>query len=139
MRIEVGGNVLECDVEATVAAFKAYTPSPCDCNGCRNYAAAQSVLAGDAQVFTQFGIDIAKAAEVYETGLREDSLLLYGGWFHFLGDVISDGDIFEVSEHLEVYFVTHPALVPEAFKGQRIVQMEFEWKIPWLLAEPWSP
>jgi hypothetical protein len=139
--IQFGGNTLDCDVETTIAAFKAYTPHLCDCNGCRNFRTAHKLIFDQAtsKIFEQFGIDTAKPAEIFTLGSPdESSLLRYGGWFHFIGEAISYDDVIDVSEHLEVYFLTRPALLPASFKCQPAVQMEFEWKIPWVLPEPWS-
>jgi hypothetical protein len=75
--IQVGSNKLDCNVEATIAAFQGYTPQPCECNGCCNFRAGQEA------VFT---------------------------------------------EPILKFFSRRPALVPG-----------FEWKIPRLLPEVWTP
>jgi len=109
--IQVGGNTLDCDVEATVAAFSAYTPHFCDCNGYRNFRAAQATIftVPVRDFFGQFGIDVTKPSEIYDLGPPEDSLLAYGGWFHFVGVAINDDDVIDVSEHLTIYFLQRPA------------------------------
>jgi hypothetical protein len=139
--IQVGSNTLDCDVAATFAAFQGYTPHWCDCNGCRNFRVAQDAIFTEPvlEFFSQFGIDPAKPAEIYALGPPpdEDSLLTYGGWFHFVGEAISVDDVIDCSNSLEVYFSRRPALVPQSFSGQPLVQLEFEWKVPWLLPEPW--
>jgi hypothetical protein len=140
--IQVGGNTLDCDVEATIAAFQAHTPRLCDCNGCRNFRAAREVIFTGPVVslFSQFGIDTAKPAEIYTLGPPgQDSRIMYGGWFHFVGQAISYDDVVDIGEELKVYFLTRPALLPKSFKNQPTVQLEFEWQIPWMLPEPWAP
>ena len=141
MIIEVGKYVLDCDVAATVVAFAAYTPYECGCDGCRNFRVAGPVaffpILG---LFQKFGIDRAKPAEVFHVGPPDDELILqYEGWFHFIGRMISDGDIVNVSSNSKMYFVSRPALIPPSFEGQPLVQMEFELRAPWLLPEPWKP
>lgn len=141
MIIKVGGNTLDCDVEATIAAFAAYVPRVCDCLGCRNFRAArEAIFAGPIlELFSEFGIDPTKPAEIYDLGPPgEDKLLRYGGWFHLIGNAISIDDVVQISEHLEVYFLTRPALLPASFKGAPVVQLEFERRIPFLLPEAWA-
>jgi hypothetical protein len=136
--IQVGGNTVDCDVEATIGAFRGYTPPPCDCTGCRNFRAAQGTVFTQPILtfFSQFGIDSTKPAEIYSVGApAKDSLLNYGGWFHFVGEAISDDDVIDLSKDLKIYFLRRPALVPGSFKGLPLVQLEFEWRIPWLLPE----
>jgi hypothetical protein len=141
--IQVGGNTLDCDVIATITAFQGYTPHWCDCNGCRNFRVARDAILTEPvlEFFSQFGVDPAKPAEIYDVGPPPDeqSLLIYGGWFHFVGEAISDDDVIDFSKRLKVYFSRRPALVPKSFSGQALVQLEFEWKIPWLLPEVWAP
>jgi hypothetical protein len=161
VRIEVGGNVLECDVDATVAAFAAYTPKlpwTCQCSGCRNYRVARDLIytAPVLEFFAQFGIDTMKPAEIYEGGLVGDTFNC-GCWFQFAGTmatppqepvqtanmrvrkIITERAVY-ISEALQVDFTdTVLGLVPPSFKGRPLVQLECLFKIPWLLAEPWSP
>jgi hypothetical protein len=90
--IQVGGNVLDCDVEATIAAFRAYTPElpwACACSGCRNYRAAQDLIyAGPVlHFFSQFGIDTTKPSEIYEGGLIGEIFYCFC-WFHFVGTIL---------------------------------------------------
>jgi hypothetical protein len=140
--IRAGGNTLDCDVEATIAAYSAYTPGlwKCDCCGCRNFRLAHDrVFTGPVLAFfKQFGINTAKPHECYDLGISTDMICDYGGWFHFIGKPISDDDIVDVSESLRIYFLKGGTRPPAPFFGQPWVQMEFELKIPWLVAEPWG-
>jgi len=155
--IQVGNNSLDCDVEATAAAFEAYTPDlpwTCDCSGCRNYRAARELIytASVQRFFSQFGIDTTKPSEIYESG-QIGQVFHCGCWFHFVGVIVDLGheviDIapsrlapvftrgaVDISESVRVDFHDKRHLFPKSFVGQPIVQMECEFKIPWLLSEP---
>jgi hypothetical protein len=157
--IQVHNNTLECDVDATVAAFLAYTPKlpwTCDCSGCRNYRAARSLIYTDPILtfFAQFGIDTTKPAEIYEGGLVGEIFHCFC-WFHFIGSIVSashrpiniserrltpvfSGGAVEISEMVKVDFHDNAQLVSESFRALPLVQLECEFKIPWLLPEPWG-
>jgi hypothetical protein len=158
--IQVGGNTLDCDVEATRAAFRAYTPNlpwTCDCGGCRNYREARESIYAEPvlRFFSQFGIDTTKPAEIYEGGLIGD-VFHCAGWFHFVGRIVRlnheaidmapppkayrvmTGSAVDISEALRVDFHDLRHLAPESFKNHPLVQLECQFKIPWLLAEPWG-
>jgi hypothetical protein len=150
--IHAGGNTLDCDVEATLAAFSAYTPKlpwTCSCSGCRNYRAAKDLIYTDRVLsfFAQFGIDTTKPAEIYEGGLIGD-VFHCAAWFHFVGSIVhadrepaGTARIFteaavDISDVVKVDFNDRRSLLPDSFKGQPVVQLECEFKIPWLLPEP---
>jgi hypothetical protein len=138
--IQVGNNTLDCDVEATIAAFSSYAKKICDCCGCRNFRVARVHVFTEPvlRFFAQFGIDTTKPHECYDIGLGPDMICEYGGWFHFIGNAISDEDVVDISETLKIYFVKGGARRPEPFQGRPSVQMDFELKMPWLVPDPWG-
>jgi hypothetical protein len=158
--IQVGNHTLDCNIEATVAAFEAYSPKlpwTCDCSGCRNYRAAQDLIYTRPALhfFAQFGIDTSKPAEIYEGGLVDEIYHCFC-WFHFVGSIVSvdrrpievserklapvfSGGAVEISDIVKVDFHNNAQLVPECFKAEPLVQVECAFKIPWLLPEPWRP
>jgi hypothetical protein len=140
MIIQVGGNALDCDVEATIAAYSAYSPELCDCCACRNFRMARNRVFTDPvlKFFAQFGIDTTKPHESYDIGINAEMLCDYRGWFHFIGTAISDEDVVDLAENIRVYFITGGARRPKSFLGQPSVQMEFELKMPWLVPDPWG-
>jgi hypothetical protein len=139
--IQVGNNTLDCDVEATDAAFLAYTPNlpwTCDCPGCRNYREARGLIFTEPvqRFFSQFGIDTTKPSEIYEGG-QIGEVFHCACWFHFVGAPVFTGDAVEISEAVKVDFHNRRDLLPDSFKGHTVVQLECKFKIPWLLPEPW--
>ena len=151
MIIEVGGNTLDCDVGATVAAFEAYTPGlpwTCECSGCRNYRAARTLLYTEPvlRFFAQFGIDTTKPAEIYEGGLIGDVFHCFC-WFHFIGTIMESSPreehnvfsagVVDITEIVRVDFNDKRHLAPDSFRSKPVVQLECEFRIPWLLTEPW--
>lgn len=80
---------------------------------------------------------------------REPSgLHLSGSWFHLVGSILAGDDVmqwegssgmfrFEQSvPGLEFGFSDRLALVREVFTGLPLVQLEFQTRVPWVLAEP---
>jgi hypothetical protein len=146
---------LEYDAEATRQAF-AQLPfgSGCDCQECRNFFAAidRAFPAEFIRITEQLGIDVTKPTELAHYGGEPTSLLIVGGWFHFVGRIIAGEDAMREDsqgtghfylEHLtpdfSLGFSSHLALVAEAFRPQAVVQLEFETRVPWVLAEVYAP
>jgi hypothetical protein len=90
---------------------------------------------------TQFGIDAGKKAEVYGMGPVQPGgeFIQYGGWFHFIGEIVRWGGNVNLDDSLTLYFSPKIALASGSFLGHPLVQMELEFKLPWMLAEPWKP
>ena len=85
------------------------------------------------------GIPLAGECEVYHNGKVDSALHLYAGWYHFVGRVVSGER--ECSANVPfgefgVFFHSKPALLPDAFVGQPVVQLEFEARVPWLSGVP---
>ena len=77
---------------------------------------------------------------------RESGKHFYGGWFHFVGSILSGADaarriaenmwkpdLGAQSEFFSLGFSTRALLVREPFKGSPLVQLEFTVKIPWVI------
>jgi hypothetical protein len=140
--VQIDGYELSCDSAATRIAYRAVTPHLCDCAGCRNYRSARDKFYGAAaiELFSRFGIDVNKEAEIYDLGPdpANPGSILYGGWFHFIGEIAKSGDHVSIQENLAVWFSPKVALVPPPLAGHPLVQLEIEAAIPWVLEEAWA-
>jgi hypothetical protein len=142
--LELPGWRLEYDRLATIAACKlalAYGPEQCDCNPCRNWVATRDQLfpIGFRDLLNQLGISHDCEAEVYHNCRLESGLHSYGAWYHFIGRVIygeRECSPFIVFGSFSVYFHSKPALMPESFAGQPVVQLEVVTEVPWLSDVP---
>ncbi len=86
--------VLDADPDATQAAYvRARTggSEECGCDTCRNFIAARTHVypAEVVALFSQLGVDPTKEGEAYWTHRSADGLHHYGGWFHFVGSIVS--------------------------------------------------
>lgn len=87
----------------------------------------------------RLGIPFDRESEVYHNGRLESGLHSYGAWYHFVGRVLFGER--ECSPNvafgpLSGYFHSKPALLPEAFAGQPVAQLEVVAEIPWLSEVP---
>lgn len=155
MKTTIGRWQLEHDSDTTRSCF-ARLPigSGCECQECRNFLAAleQAFPPEFCAIADQLGIDIRKPAELAHYGREPSGFLIAGGWFHFVGSIMSGEDALRYDsqgtgrfylEHLapafEVGFSSHAALVAEPFRSHPVIQLEFETRVPWLLGEEYAP
>ncbi|MEQ8789872.1 MAG: hypothetical protein RIC55_26495 [Pirellulaceae bacterium] len=87
----------------------------------------------------RLGIPLDREAEVYHNCRLESGLHSYGAWYHFVGRVLFGER--ECSPNVvfgpfSLYFHSKPALLPEAFSCQPVVQLEVVAEIPWLSDVP---
>ncbi len=149
-RLEFGRSILSYDSEATRRAYGAVTsgaPEECGCTDCRNFAAARGSIytAEVLDILDRLGVDHRKEAEIYYGGPIGGGRHVYGGWFHFVGSVESGEDAWapggmlrveHCDDSFEIGFSRSLALVPDAFRGGPLVQLEFQAKVPWVLDLP---
>jgi hypothetical protein len=145
---------LSCDPRTTRYAYARVSvagPEQCGCEPCRNFVAArmQVYRAEVLELFEKLGISANREVEVYHMGRLSSGRHLYGGWFHFVGSILSGADAArEVAENLwrpdlepadenfSMGFTSHLALVREPFVGLALVQLEFTAEVPWVLPSP---
>jgi hypothetical protein len=97
-------------------------------------------------LFEKLGIPPNREVEVYHMARLTSGRHLYGGWFHFVGSILSGGeawkevgenlrhpDLEEADENFSLGFTSRVVLVREAFAGLPLVQLEFTAKAPWVL------
>ena len=139
------------DHDATRAAYAAIPvggPEECGCIHCLNFATQRSkvypaIVLG---LFEKLGIQSNREAEIYHMARLETGKHFYGGWFHFVGSILSGADaakqiaenswqpdLESQSEFFSLGFSARADLVRDPFKGLPLVQFEFTAKIPWVI------
>jgi hypothetical protein len=150
--IEIGRWKIASDVESTRKTYAATLmggPEECGCTPCLNFAAQRNeTYPPDVmRLFEQLGIAANREAEIYHMARLESGKHLYGGWFHFVGSIISGADaarkigeniwqpdLEAKSEFFCLGFSARADLVRKPFEGLPLVQLEFTVKIPWIIA-----
>ena len=104
--IHFGRWQLSCDPESTRKAYAAAPiggPEECGCQPCLNFVAARDqICEPDVRaVLEKLGFSHNREVEIYHMARLETGRHLYGGWFHFVGSIISGADAAEkISETL---------------------------------------
>jgi hypothetical protein len=150
--IHLGRWQLGCDRESTRKAYAAVSmggPEECGCEPCLNFAAARDQIYEPEvrALLEKLGVSPNREVEIYHMARLESVRHLYGGWFHFVGSIISGADaaekiaenmwrpnLEEISEYFSLGFSSRLELVREPFAGLPLVQLEFTAKVPWVLA-----
>jgi hypothetical protein len=150
--IHFGRWQLSCDPESTRKAYAAVSmggPEECGCEPCLNFAAARDQIYVPQLValLEKLGISPHREVEIYHMARLKSGRHLYGGWYHFVGSIISGADaakqvaeniwqpdLEETSEYFSLGFSSRLGLVREPFAGLLLVQLEFTAKVPWVLA-----
>ena len=109
------------DPEATGAIYarlRAGWAEDCGCVGCRNLLAQRDEVYPSAfrELLQQLGIDPNKEAEAVAGGPLENGLHHYGGWFFFVGEMVTAGDSISVVSESPYfgYFITRGGPCPNA-------------------------
>jgi hypothetical protein len=147
---KIGRWSIRFDPEATRALYARSHEIACTCWDCANFQAAGVAAFPPAflELLERLGIDPAEPAELCHYGISGNPMPTQG-WFHFVGQLDSGADAWrQVSDSGytldaepfpdidSIGFSSRLALVPEAFEGQPLVQLEFEATIPWVTAFP---
>ena len=149
MQLQVVTWEIECDPVVTHSAFASLPRGTnCSCDQCRNFDAAtgRTFPPEFVALASSMGIDVSKPAELCHWCREPSGLYLTGGWFHFVGSILSGVDSCQhadgtgtvrlepLASGIEVGLTRHSRLVPEAFAGLAICQLEFQTRVPWALA-----
>jgi hypothetical protein len=134
---------LAYDAPATAKAYAATRPigpESCGCSYCRNFIQARSqIYPNDLRLLAGIvGIMPLTETEVWEycaVSEERPTLRLYGGFFHFVGNVVANPDV----QSEEVRFSARRDLLPESFGSSPVVQVEFTLEVPWLLTDEPPP
>jgi len=80
------------------------------------------------------GVSPLTESEIWEHGAtvpERPGLRLYGGFFHFVGEVVPDA-----GEGVEdILFLNSRSLLPRSFGDAPVVQAEFTMNVPWVIGE----
>tara|TARA_Y100000310_G_C20291529_1_gene627440 strand:- start:45 stop:530 length:486 start_codon:yes stop_codon:yes gene_type:complete len=126
----------------------------CGCDNCLNFAAQRTNIYPTEikELFSELGINWMKETEVSHYARTASEQHYYGGWFHFKGNFEgtncevptgNDGngytlELTPISGNFSIGFRYGNALT--AFSDtNELVQIEFECKIPWVLADKPEP
>jgi hypothetical protein len=154
--IRFGRWELICDPDLTRKSYAAVTvggPEGCGCEPCFNFAAArQEIYKPEVlELFEKLGISPDREVEIYHMARLSPGRHLYGGWFHFVGSIVTGADaakqiaentwqpaLEKTSDSFSLGFSSRLELVREQFKNLPLVQLEFTAEVPWILdkAEP---
>lgn len=163
MELQVLDWRLRTDAETTRLAHESMLiggPESCGCLYCRNFAAARQLAypAEALELFSSLGIRMDRETEVVAPVRTSEGRWFYGGWFHFVGEIIDgpelpplvkthdvqsdvEGGVVRKLEYkplvdgFEIAFSTQAHLLPEPFKERQVVQLEFSTEIPWVIPE----
>lgn len=145
IEMQVGKQIIRHDREATAAIYaslKGGWIDNCGCAGCRNLMAQKDAIYPPAfrEMIERLGIDCNKEGEAVPDGPLENGLHYYGGWFCFVGEMVTAGDeIWQVRDSPYFgYFFTRGGPCPEAFRGVPHLGIEFVAHLKWILNEPWD-
>jgi len=127
------------------------SPEDCRCDPCLNFVANRKQIypAAAQELLAQLGIDWHKEAEIYNNGQIRPGIHLYGGWFHFVGNMQCGNDCWKsvgdksysadfhpVTDNFMLGFSNNIALLPDPFKGKDVVQVEFSVETTWIIDAP---
>src|SRR5437016_6198852 len=133
---------IECDTAVTRELYRKLpigAPEACGCVPCLNFAAARKQVypVEVVRLFDELGIAADREAEVYHTHRIEPGKHHYGGWFHFVGRIVSGSDaarqiapnawtfdLEKVGTEFELGFTNRVGLLRPSFQGQPVVQVE---------------
>lgn len=152
--IRFGRWELIADPEATREAYANVPkggPEECSCDPCKNFVAAREAIypADVLALFDKLGISFSREVEIYHMARLQSGKHLYGGWFHFVGSILSGADaakpiaknlwqpnLEKVTEDFGLGFSSRIGLLRRPFEGKPIVQVEFTATVPWIISSP---
>ena len=143
VELQVGDQTVRYDRDATARIYANLISGwaeKCGCVGCRNYLAQRDTIYPPAfrELLDRVGIDLEKDAEVVLDGPVQDGLYHYGGWFFFVGEMVTIGDsVVGNSPCLEFWF-TRFGPCPKEFQSEPHVAIEFGADFKWVLPESWD-
>jgi hypothetical protein len=117
----------------------------CNCDYCKNFSRNRNNLFPKffLEILIELGIDPTKEIETYYIRQLSQNNHLYGGWFHFNGEILSskcnDSDkcsFKKLTKDLQICLTSTIELPNPEFKKLHLVQLEFKTILPWVLNTP---
>jgi hypothetical protein len=147
MQLQISRWLIEYDAEATRHCYSQLpTGTGCSCDECRNFdaAAGRTFPPEFVALAHELGIDPVKPAELMHWVREPSGLMLTGGWFHFVGSVLSGASLTSKPDGtgtidlqpyagLELGVSNHTSLLPDSFSNQPVVELQFQSRVPWVL------
>jgi hypothetical protein len=145
MEMRIDDQTFRYDPEATAAIYarlRTGWAEDCGCVGCRNLLAQRDEVYPSAfrELLQRLGIDPNKEAEAVADGPLDNGLHHYGGWFFFVGEIITAGDSISVVSESPYfgYFITRGGPCPREFREGPRLGVGFEAEFKWILNESWD-
>ena len=142
MIFKYGQYTVDIDVEKTKAFYARAKRinEVCPCDGCANFERAVKNLPEQVRTFfSRMGIDPAKVAECYVNTTNKDRTLMYGGFCHVCGTMLTgefdwpwEKDAYALGPDFRISFRNEISLLEEGFP-KPVIQLEFIANLPWLL------
>jgi hypothetical protein len=139
-----GDQVVHYDREATAAIYaglKHGNAEECGCVFCRNFAAQRDLVypASFRELLAEIGIDADKEFEAFQYGPVGDGIHRYGGWFYFVGEMVTWGERNvnppDAVHYFDFFFTSGGPPAP-AFRGLPHLAIEFTADLKWVVPEP---
>ena len=135
----------ECEPGRTRAAYEQIAhggAEECGCAGCRNFLAQRDEVFPEEvlKLFAELGVDSRRDAEIYHQARLESGSHLYGGWFHFIGEIEKQplGPA-QIREGFTIDFLPTRDLAAPSFVDELLVQIEIAAELPWIVKEEKEP
>lgn len=151
MVLKFGEYEIDVDIQKTRSFYEnaKFISEECSCDGCQNFEKAVDVLPQSVKVFfSDLGINMKKICECYVNVVNEDESLLYGGFCHICGTLLSGNgawvkidkntaywkkdSTFSVSQNFHISFQDNISLLEKDFPLP-VIQLEISANIPWVL------
>jgi hypothetical protein len=132
IEMRIGDQTVRYDREATAAVYETIEhggAEMCGCPFCQNFAVQRNLVypASFKALLELLGIDPNKEGEVFEYGPAANGWCLYGGWFYFVGEMVSWGErnSHAPDSHEFEFFFTSVGPDAPAFRGRPRLTVEF--------------
>jgi hypothetical protein len=138
----IGDQTVRYDRDATAAVYGTIEhgdAEKCGCIFCKNFAVQRDIAypASFRALLEQLGIDPKKEGEAFEYGPVAEGCHLYGGWFYFVGEMVTAGERTSNATKSREFAFWFTATFPgaAAFGSGPLLAIEFATHVKWLLPD----